>query len=492
VADVLVSTIQDESKLQELTNLQTGTGKVWSIRFFKRSFCNFDKNNKRMRSSAFFFYLTLFFTSSLFAQEKVLWMKIEGEIDPRSTRYVTLALEKAKEIKANAILAEINTYGGAVDDADKIRTALLESSVPVYAFVNKNAASAGALISIACDSIYMAPGANIGAATVVVGGTGEAAPDKYQSYMRSMMRSTAEVNKRNPKIAEGMVDQDIELDTAIKKPGRVITFTTQEAIRFGFCDGQKETAEEVLKATGKSNAQVEKFELDWSEKTIAYFLNPALSGILILLILGGIYYELQAPGLGFPSVVSIVAALLYFTPYYLNGLAANWEILLFLVGISLLAVEIFVIPGFGVVGISGLALMLLSLFLVMVNNDFFDFTFVPDKTIFQAGVVSVVALTGLIFLIFWGLSHLSTSKRMAKISLQTTLDSGSGYTTAGLSSHLIGATGVVVTELRPIGKIEIEGEMYSAISRGAFLTKGTFVQVVAIEINTVVVKEKLG
>lgn len=441
-----------------------------------------------MRLSALLFYFALLFSGWSQAQNKVMWMKIEGEIDPRTSRYVKLALEHAQEIKAKAILVEIDTYGGRVDDADKIRTALLECKVPVYAFVNKNAASAGALISIACDSIYMAPGANIGAATVVMGGSGEAAPDKYQSYMRSMMRSTAEVNKRNPTIAEGMVDERIVIDS-VKQAGKVITFTTKEAIRYGFCEAELNSTQEVLNATGNEKAEYVSFELSWAEKTVAYFLNPALSSILILLILGGIYYELQAPGLGFPIVVSIVAALLYFTPYYLNGLAANWEILLFLAGLTLLGLEIFVIPGFGITGIAGIALTFASLFLVMLNNEFFDFSFVPSHSIFQAGVVSVVGIVGFIFVLFWGLSQLSSSKRLAKMSLQTTMKSDEGYTSSGLPISLIGKLGTVVNELRPVGKINIEGEVYSAVSRSTFLQKGSRVEVVAIEINNIVVKE---
>jgi membrane-bound serine protease (ClpP class) len=440
-----------------------------------------------MRSLFFFLMITLS-SIAVSAQDKILWMKIEEEIDPRTTRYVQLALERAKELKVKAVVAEINTFGGMVDDADKIRTALLECPVPVYAFINKNAASAGALISIACDSIYMAPGANIGAATVVMGGSGEKAPDKYQSYMRSLMRSTAEVNKRNPKIAEGMVDEKVVLDSAIKKVGQVITFTTQEALQYGFCDGEKNSVQEVLKATGNEALSIEKYELDWVEQAIAYFLNPALSGVLILLMLGGIYYEFQAPGLGFPIVVSIVAALLYFTPYYLNGLAANWEILLFLLGLVLIGLEIFVIPGFGVVGIAGIAVVLASLFLVMLNNDFLDFTFVPDKSMFQAGTVALVSLLGFVTLVFWGLSHLATSKRMAKISLQTTLESGSGFATS-TSGSLVGRQGLVVVELRPMGKVEVDGELYSAISRGSFIAKGATVEIVGTEINNLFVRE---
>ena len=434
------------------------------------------------------FFCLFLLAMGLQAQERVLYMKIEGEIDPRSTRYVKLALMQAETAKAGVVLAEINTFGGRVDDADKIRTMLLESKVPVLAFINKNAASAGALISIACDSIYMAKGANIGAATVVIEGTSQAAPDKYQSYMRSMMRSTAQANHRNPQIAEAMVDQNLKLDSTIKKDGQVVTFTTEEAIRFGFCDGEANDVKEVLSKSGHANALIENFELDWVEKVVAYFLNPALSSILIILILGGLYYEVQAPGFGFPIVVSIVAALLYFIPYYLTGLAQNWEILLFFVGLVLLLLEILVIPGFGVAGISGIVLVLLSLFLVMLNNDFFDFSFVPDTVILHAGISSAIALVGVTIFLFWALSQLATNKRMAKIALQSKMDSKEGYSAANNLTAVLGKQGIVVSELRPFGKIEIDGEWFSAISSASFVQKGTLVEVVGQEYNNLKVK----
>ena len=142
----------------------------------------------------------------------VFQMLIDSEIDPRTNRYTELALEKATEMDADYVIIEMDTYGGALNDADDIRTRVLNYEKPVYVYINKDAASAGALISIACDSIYMAKGASIGAATVVTG-DGTAAPDKYQSYMRSIMRSTAEANGRDPKIAEAMVDQNLEVDS---------------------------------------------------------------------------------------------------------------------------------------------------------------------------------------------------------------------------------------------------------------------------------------
>jgi len=138
-----------------------------------------------------FLFLTLFAlsTGTLLSQEKqkkVFTFAIDQDIDPAMNRRVKLALEQAEALQVDVILIEMDTYGGAVTDADEIRTRILESKIPVYVFINKDAASAGALISIASDSIYMAPGASIGAATVVNGADGAAAPDKYQSYMRSI------------------------------------------------------------------------------------------------------------------------------------------------------------------------------------------------------------------------------------------------------------------------------------------------------------------
>ena len=142
------------------------------------------------------------------------------------------------------IIIEMDTYGGALNDADDIRTRILDFDKPIYSWINKDAASAGALISIACDSIYMSSGASIGAATVVTA-DGSAAPDKYQSYMRSIMRSTAEAKNRDPNIAEAMVDQDVKIDS-LSQEGKVITFSTSEAIKNGFCEAEINSIDELM------------------------------------------------------------------------------------------------------------------------------------------------------------------------------------------------------------------------------------------------------
>ncbi|MFM7328655.1 MAG: NfeD family protein, partial [Bacteroidota bacterium] len=279
----------------------------------------------------------------------VMVMEIRDEIDPRMRRYVKLALEHAGKINADYIVIDMDTYGGVLTDAKEIVDLIMAEKRPVWVFINTDAASAGALISIACDSIYMAPGASIGAATVVNGTDGAAAPDKYQSYMRSIMRSTAQENGRDPRIAEGMVDEKVVIDS-IKQAGKVITFTTAEAIEAGYCEAKVESIAELLKRNNVVNYELVTYRLGVVDRIIAFFLNPFISGLLILIIIGGIYFELQTPGVGFPIVAAITALVLYLVPYYLGGLAENWEILTLLVGIGLILAEVFVIPGFGVAG----------------------------------------------------------------------------------------------------------------------------------------------
>ena len=334
----------------------------------------------------------------------------------------------------------MDTYGGAVNDADDIRTMVLEFEKPIYVFINKDAASAGALISIATDSIYMAPGSSIGAATVVTA-DGQAAPDKYQSYMRSMMRSTAEANGRDPRIAEAMVDETIEIDS-ISTEGKVITFSTSEAIKYGFCEAQVKNIDELLQRAGVSDYELINYKLDSTNKVIAFFLNPFISGILILVILGGIYFELQTPGVGFPIFAALIALVLYFIPYYLNGLAENWEIALFFVGLVLIAVEIFVIPGFGVAGILGISFTLSSLVLVMLNNDAFDFSFVEADAIFLAISTTIAGLIGSFILIFVGGVRLADSNLFKRVALQEVQDRSEGFTAASFRKEtLLGQTG---------------------------------------------------
>ena len=441
-----------------------------------------------LRYSIIVLIFSLILPLGIMAQGKrVLQLEIKDDIDPRMSRYIELALDAAKVGDYDLVIIEMDTYGGLVTDAKDIVERLLDFEKPVYVFINKDAASAGALISIACDSIYMAPGASIGAATVVMG-QGEAAPDKYQSYMRSTMRSTAEHTGRNPEIAEAMVDENIEIE-GVTKAGEVITFTTSEAMKHGFCEGEVESIDEALSLAGVENAEIDLFEIGTIEKIIALFLNPFVSGILIMIIVGGLWFELQSPGVGFPILAAVIAAILYFIPYYLNGLAANWELVLFIVGIILIAIELVAIPGFGFLGIGGIVLTVSSMILVMLGNDVFDFTLVPFKDIFAATATTLGAFAASFILLFFAGVKLTNTRFFQRVALSTVQNRAEGYTARFREESLLGAKGKAFTVLRPSGKVMINNEIYDGYTRGEFLLKDDAIEVISEEGTTLLVKK---
>ena len=424
--------------------------------------------------------------TSLMAQQKIFLMEIKDVIDPRMHRYVDLALREAAQQESDIVVIEMDTYGGVLTDAKEIVDKIMHFKKPVWVFINSDAASAGALISIACDSIYMAPGASIGAATVV-DAQGEKAPDKYQSYMRSIMRSTAEENGRDPRIAEGMVDESLVIE-GIKEEGQIITFSTSEALQHGFCEAKVESVADILERNGITNHTLHRFELGPTEKIISIVLNPFISSILILVIIAGIYFEMQTPGLGFAGLAALIALILYLVPYYLNGLAANWEIIAFFIGIALIAVEIFVLPGFGVAGISGIVLTVGSLFLIMLNNDAFDFEFVPTNDILYALAAALGGTLGGMVLLLVGGSKLPETRFFKHIALTDTQNRTDGYVSLQYTESLLGKIGTAETVLRPSGKILIDGTLYDASTRGDYIQKGQAVQVISEEGSSLKVK----
>ena len=435
------------------------------------------------------FLFTLFPSKAADYPYKVFVMQIRDEINPSMSRYVDLALADAKEKQADLIIIDMDTYGGAVADADKIRMQLLECKIPVYVFINKNAASAGALISIACDSIYMAPGSTLGASTVV-NQEGEAVSDKYQSYMRSKMRATAEATGRDPKIAEQMVGTHVGSDSSSYSVGKVLTLSTSEAIRLHFCEAEVNSIDDILKRNKINNYERIEYTLSNAEQIIAFFLNPYLRGILILLIMAGLYFELQSPGLIFPIVLSVAAALLYFIPSYLSGLAQNWEILVFIVGVLLIALELFVIPGFGITGILGILFSVAGMVLVMLENDFFDFSMVSGFDVAQAFAIVLVGVIGGFVLIFLGGAKLVESRYFKKITLQQSFTTSKGYTSKFSLTPMLGKTGIAYTVLRPSGKIDIGGEIYDAYTRGDFIEQGADIEVIDDSSSILKVKKK--
>lgn len=421
--------------------------------------------------------------------KKVVYrFSIDEEIAPPATLRVEKALEEAASEKADIVVVRINTFGGTLDDADKIRTAFLQSTIPIWAFIDNNAASAGALISIACDSIYMHSGSSIGAATVV-DQMGEVQPDKYQSYMRSLMRTTAEAKGRRPDIAQAMVDPDIFVE-GISDSGKVLTFTTKEAVEYGFCEAEVESVSQLLEHAGVKDYVIKEQRYTFIDKLIGFLVTPVVSGILIMLIIGGIYFELQQPGIGFPLILALSAAALYFAPLYLEGLASYWEILLFIAGIALIAVEIFVIPGFGVAGVLGIVFLVVGLVFSMVGNVAFDFSSVPAGDVANRTMIVLVAFAVALPVSIWLGKKLFESTLFGGLALNTVEDTGEGFTVARQAeSTMIGATGKAITILRPAGKVEVEGRGYDAVAQTGYIEKGETVTVVDYVNGSLVVKK---
>lgn len=424
--------------------------------------------------SAMLVSVSAFCTDSLSVFYRI---RLDGDIDAAAQRLVVLGLEKAEEADADYVMLDLDTYGGAVNAADSIRTAILRYEKPVIVYVNMQAASAGALISIACDSIYMRTGSSIGAATVV-DQSGGVMPDKYQSFMRGMMRSTAQATGRDPEIAEAMVDT-----------ADVLSLTPEEAVRVGYCDGIYDTEVEVAHAVIGDNGFIIKNmedDLTWLDRLIQILLNPLLRSIFMMMIIGGIFVEIRTPGIGLPLLTAVVGALLYFAPAYLAHLVSYWEILLFVTGLILIGVEIFVLPGFGVCGVTGIIAVVVSLAFAMVDNaDLFhwDGSLNLQPVIMPLGIV-ILSASAAIFGSVWLVRKLYPTRTFDHVALRQSLTAEEGFT--GVVSGLEGLVGepvVVFTDMRPSGKVKTtDGRILEAVLKfGGYAEKGETLKVLSAE-----------
>lgn len=426
---------------------------------------------------------------------------IREDIMPAVARLTHNCLEEARNIEADYIIINMNTYGGLVDAADSVRTMLLNCQIPVFTFINNQAASAGALIALATDSIYMRPGASIGAATVV-DQSGSDLPDKYQSFMRSMMRATAEAHgkipvvdrrgdttwvwRRDPQIAQAMVDPTISV-AALPDTTKVLTFTPEEAVEWGYCEGIVSTIPELLSVAGIDDYELIEYEPTWLDKLLGILTNPTLQGIFIMLIIGGIYFELQTPGIGFPLVVAILGAVLYFAPLYMEGLIAHWELIVFVVGLILILIEIFVTPGFGVLGILGIVAVLVGLIFALIDTSLLRYIptgELPISIVVRPIMIVLIAVAlGTVLSIWLGNKFLKGRSRLRnKLVLATDMTAEEGYVARTADRGLVGREAVTFIPLRPTGKVTIDGQIYEAAGENAtFIEKGIAVIVVRDE-----------
>lgn len=430
--------------------------------------------------------IAIIFCASLFAQQsKVFIGYIEGDIDLGLAPYISRTISEAEKNNADAIIFKINTFGGRVDAATQIKDAILSSKIKTVAFINNRAISAGALIALSCQTIVMAPGSNIGAATVV-DQTGEKVSEKYQSYMRSEMRSTAERNGRNTEIAQAMVDERIVIP-GLTDSTQLVTLTSEEALKYKMTDTILTSIDQILEFIGHKNAELIKVTSNWAENVVRFLNNPIISSILIMIGFFGLMAEIKTPGWGVPGTAGLIALALFFGSSYILQLATIVEILMFIGGVILLLIEIFVIPGFGVAGISGIILIFLSIFLSLIGSG----PFITFDSISMAIIQLAFAIIAALVLIFLIAKYLPKSSLFNRLVLSDAEKAEEGFVSVSEETTLLGKTGVAITILRPVGIAEIDGKRVEVVSDGEFIQPGTEIKVIKVEGMRVLVSAKL-
>lgn len=430
---------------------------------------------------------------------KVYTFPINGDIMPAQQRLVSKCLTEAREQETDLVVIRMNTYGGLVNVADSIRTMILNYPTPIWVYIDNQAASAGALIALAADRIYMHPGGSIGAASVV-DQNGQPMPDKFQSFMRATMRATAESHGqvieriengdtirrwwRDPQTAEAMVGRTVADSTTVN----VLTFTSSEAVKNHFSEGTASSLEKALAQGGVETYTLTEYRPTTLDRLLAWLMNPVVQGIFVMMIVGGIYFELQSPGIGFALVVAILGAVLYFAPLYLEGVAQNWELILFIIGLGLLAVEIFVLPGFGIAGVAGIVAVILGLSFAAIDNDLLRHLPTGEITvgwILQPILVVIIATTAALIggLLLSKRFLTGTTPLQRKVVLTAEMAPEQGYVShPQVASELIGKTAEVAAVLRPSGRVIIDGIYYDAIAEeGQFIPRGKQVIITRFE-----------
>jgi membrane-bound serine protease (ClpP class) len=398
---------------------------------------------------------------------------ISGTIDLGLAPFVARVVREAERDKADLIVFDINTLGGRLDAMIEIRDAIAGARVPTAAYVNPRAISAGALIALACRKIYMAPGATIGAATPV-SGAGEKASEKVVSYARSEFRATAERNGRDPDIAAAMVDESIKISGLIEE-GKLLTLTTEQALRWKIADGQFSSFEDLLRGLKFEAAKVIQPEIGWAEHLVRFLNNPIITSILLAVAFFGLLAEVQTGGWGLPGSAAIVALGLYFGAKYLVGLAGFEEFLLLGLGLVLLGVEIFVIPGFGIAGILGILALMLGFGMSLVGR-------LPTVSDISNAVLVLLGALGLAILgtviLF---RFVQRSPLWVRINLPTRQKKEAGFAASEVRIDRVGKAGVALTDLRPSGTGVFDEERLDIVTEGDYIEAQASIEIVKDE-----------
>ena len=422
--------------------------------------------------------LALIMFSYLFPTQATL-VKIEGMIDNGVAFYVDRSIKSAEETGSDLIIFEINTLGGRVDSAIKIKDMIINSELKTVAYINKRAISAGALISLSCNNIVMADGSSIGAATVV-DQEGEKQSEKAQSYFRSEIASTAERMGRDKDIAKAMVDEDIEIEGVVEK-GKLLSLTSNEAFELGFCDTVVSNNDQLYSYLGIESGNVTHAAITFAERIVRFLTNPIISSLLMTLAFLGLIFEVRTAGWGVGGTVGLIALTLFFGSHYVIDLLGNIEIILFLAGAILILLEVLVIPGFGFAGISGILAILASFFFTLLGSN------PSGNDLINAGAVLSSSFILTVIGVYLMAKYLPESKFLDFIIVRDRQRRGSGVKSSEYFTDLVGKSGTASTDLRLSGKISIEGKTFQAQSANSYIDSGEKVKVSKVEGNKIIV-----
>jgi len=434
------------------------------------------KWNLNKRRKIFLIIITIFTIFSLiivntYANKtgEVYLISIKGTIDLGLSSYVERTLEEAVLNKAKAVILEIDTFGGRVDAATQIRDKMMDLDMPSVAYIKNRAWSAGALIALSAKYILMDKSASIGAAEP------RPADEKNISALKAEFTSTASSRGRSEDIAAAMVDKDIEITDVIEK-GKILTLNAEQAIKLNFVDGSASNIEEVLNFLNLKDTKIKYIYPNWAENVSRFVTNPVVSPLLLSIGFLGLVIEFWTLGWGIAGTIGIISLSLFFGGHVIVGLA-GWEaIILFLVGFFLLLAEIFIIPGFGVAGISGIIAIIISIFLTFGN-------------ITQATYSILIALGLSTVGFFLLIKYIPSTRTWKKFILSTQQKRELGYTVGTKDlKRLNGKIGITITPLRPSGKAEVNGKKLNVVTQGEYVALNTKIKIISVEGNKIVVE----
>lgn len=413
---------------------------------------------------------------------RVVRIPVQGTIELGLAPFIERSLREAEESGASAVILVLETPGGRVDAAQRIVASITRAEIPVYALVDRTAFSAGAMIALATDRIYMVQGAVIGAVTPV-DGSGDKAPEKIVSAMRAEMRSLADRRGLDPRIAEAMVDEEIEIE-GISPAGKLLTLTTGEAVALGYAS-EIEGWDALLAELGIAGAEVDAARINWAELVVRFLTNPIVAPLLLSLGILGLLAEIKTPGFGIGGAVGLLALVLFFGSHYLVGLAGWESVILIGGGLVLLAIEIFLIPGFGIFGIGGIISLLAGIYLSFLGKYATGADYMRAATMLSVTILIVIISA-------WALiRRLPRSGRLARsgIVLQDEMTRERGYLSADVREDLVGQVGKALTDLRPAGTALFGEERVDVTADGSWIPAGSEIRVIRSDGYRHVVRE---